>query len=277
VIHLFERECSIQRRHQKVIEEAPSSVLDENIRAEMGRCAVEIAKACNYWGAGTVEFLLDENKNFYFLEMNTRLQVEHPVTEMITGLDLVKEMINISRGEKLSIRQEDLKINGHAIEARVYAEDASNNFMPDIGRILRYRIPQGPGVRVDDGLQEGMEIPVYYDPMIAKLVVHGSTRAEALERMTRAIDEYVITGVKTTLPFCKFVMQNDAFRTGNFDTHFVSNYYTSRDEKPVDSPELLSWIAAKAFSEIEGRKDAVNTNFNTKIQSNWRKNRLMTE
>jgi acetyl/propionyl-CoA carboxylase alpha subunit len=130
---------------------------------------------------------------------------------------------------------------------------------------------------VDDGLQEGMEIPVYYDPMIAKLVVHGSTRAEALERMTRAIDEYVITGVKTTLPFCKFVMQHEAFRTGNFDTHFVSNYYTSRDEKPVDSPELLSWIAAKAFSEIEGRKDAVNTNFNTKIQSNWRKNRLMTE
>ncbi|HEY0898414.1 MAG TPA: acetyl-CoA carboxylase biotin carboxylase subunit, partial [Sphingobacteriaceae bacterium] len=171
IVHLFERECSVQRRHQKVIEEAPSSVLTPEIREEMGRCAVDVARSCNYTGAGTVEFILDDQLNFYFLEMNTRLQVEHPVTEMITGVDLVKEQIRIARGEKISFRQEDLEINGHAIELRVYAEDPKNNFLPDIGTLETYKLPQGPGIRVDDGFEQGMEIPIYYDPMIAKLVV----------------------------------------------------------------------------------------------------------
>jgi acetyl-CoA carboxylase biotin carboxylase subunit len=225
-VHLFERECSIQRRHQKIIEEAPSSVLDEQTRMEMGACAVTVAKACNYAGAGTVEFLLDENRKFYFLEMNTRLQVEHPVTEQITGLDLVKEQIKVARGEKLSFTQEDLKIQGHSLEIRVYAEDPSNNFLPDTGRLFIYNKPQGPGVRVDDGYEEGMDIPIYYDSMIAKLITFGSNRTEAIIRMIRAIDEYTINGVKTTLPFCKFVLQHPAFTSGNFDTHFIEKYFS---------------------------------------------------
>ena len=175
VLYLFERECSIQRRHQKVVEEAPSSVLTEETRKKMGECAVLVAKACNYVGAGTVEFLMDENLNFYFLEMNTRLQVEHPVTEMISGVDLVKEQIKIAQGEPVSFRQEDLKINGHAMEIRVYAEDPANNFLPDIGNLKRYVRPQGAGVRVDDGFEEGMDIPIYYDPMIAKLITWEKT------------------------------------------------------------------------------------------------------
>ncbi|GAB4377629.1 MAG: acetyl-CoA carboxylase biotin carboxylase subunit [Salibacteraceae bacterium] len=244
VVHLFERECSIQRRHQKVIEEAPSSVLTPELRDEMGKCAVNLAKACNYVGAGTVEFLLDDQLNFYFLEMNTRLQVEHPVTEMITGVDLVREQINVARGEKLSFSQQDLSIHGHAIEARVYAEDPQNNFLPDIGKLVTYRQPLGPGVRVDDGFEEGMDIPIYYDPMISKLVAYAGTRDEAIERLCRAIDEYQITGVKTTLPFCKFAVKHEAFRSGKFDTHFVSQYF---------KPEMLETeneeiqLAAAAF------------------------------
>lgn len=231
IVYLFERECSIQRRHQKVIEEAPSSVLTPEIRKAMGECAVNVGKACDYVGAGTVEFLLDENKNFYFLEMNTRLQVEHPVTEMITGLDLVKEQIKVARGEKLSFKQEDLKITGHSVEVRVYAEDPTNNFLPDIGKLVTYKRPQGLGVRVDDGFEEGMDIPIYYDPMIAKLVTFGKDREEAINRMIRAIDDYQITGVETTLSFCKFVLKHKAFTSGNFDTHFIKHHY---------SPEMLS-------------------------------------
>ncbi|MDB5012136.1 MAG: acetyl-CoA carboxylase, biotin carboxylase, partial [Daejeonella sp.] len=181
IIHLFERECSVQRRHQKVIEEAPSSILTPELRAKMGKCAVDAARSCNYTNAGTVEFILDENLDFFFLEMNTRLQVEHPVTEMITGVDLVKEQIKIARGEALSVIQTDLKINGHAIELRVYAEDPKNNFLPDIGVLQTYNVPKGPGVRVDDGFEEGMEIPIYYDPMIAKLITYGKDRNEAIE------------------------------------------------------------------------------------------------
>jgi acetyl-CoA carboxylase biotin carboxylase subunit len=173
IVHLFERDCSVQRRHQKVVEEAPSSILSEELRQKMGESAVNAARSCNYTGAGTVEFILDENLDYFFLEMNTRLQVEHPVTEMITGIDLVKEQIKIARGEKLSFKQEDLKIRGHAIEVRVYAEDPANNFLPDIGRLQTYITPKGPGVRVDDGFEQGMEIPIYYDPMIAKLVTYG--------------------------------------------------------------------------------------------------------
>ena len=259
VVHLFERECSVQRRHQKVIEEAPSSVLDHKTRMEMGRCAVEVAKACNYVGAGTVEFLLDEKLNFYFLEMNTRLQVEHPVTEMITGLDLVKEMIRIASGEKLSFGQEDLKISGHAMEVRVYAEDPANQFLPDIGTLTTYKIPQGPGVRVDDGMEEGMEIPIYYDPMIAKLITHGAHRQEAIDRMVRAIDDYQITGVQTTLPFCRFTMLHEAFRSGNFDTHFVKNHFSPEalfvpDEKEM---ELAALLAVEAIQKAPRKNSGI--------------------
>jgi len=233
VVHLFERECSIQRRHQKVVEEAPSSIVSEEMRHKMGECAKDVARACGYVGAGTVEFLVDDKLNFYFLEMNTRLQVEHPVTEMITGIDIVKEQIRVARGEKLSFKQEDLKINGHAIESRVYAEDPQNNFLPDIGKLERYVRPQGAGVRVDDGFEEGMDIPIYYDPMIAKLAVHAENRDAARAKMSRAIDEYQITGVKTTLSFCKFVMEHEAFASGKFDTGFVKDHF---------SPEMLDVV-----------------------------------
>ena len=223
--YLFERECSVQRRHQKVVEEAPSAVLTPKLRERMGEAAVNVAKSVDYVGAGTVEFLLDEAGDFYFMEMNTRLQVEHPVTEMITGLDLVKLQIRVAEGEKLPFAQEDLKINGHAIEVRVYAEDPMNNFLPDIGTLTTYRPPQGPGVRVDDGFEEGMEIPIHYDPMIAKLITYGATREEAITRMERAIDDYAITGVETTLPFCRYVMGHEAFRSGRYDTHFVRDHF----------------------------------------------------
>src|SRR6201992_1869767 len=231
IVHLFERDCSVQRRHQKVIEEAPSSILTPQIREAMGRCAIDVARSVNYTGAGTVEFIMDENLNFYFLEMNTRLQVEHPVSELITGIDLVKEQIQIARGEAISFKQDDLEINGHAIELRVYAEDPANNFLPDIGTLQTYSAPKGPGVRVDDGFDEGMEIPIYYDPMIAKLVTYGRVGSEAIERMIRAIEEYQITGIETTLGFGRFVMEHEAFTSGNFDTHFVKKYF---------SPEVLA-------------------------------------
>lgn len=273
IIHLFERECSIQRRHQKVVEEAPSSILTPAMRAKMGACAVDVAKAVNYVGAGTVEFILDENLDFFFLEMNTRLQVEHPVTELITGLDLVKEQIKVARGEVLSFKQEELTITGHAIELRVYAEDPDNNFLPDIGKLETYVTPKGNGIRVDDGFEQGMEIPIYYDPMIAKLIVYGSNREEAMERMIRAIDEYDITGIKTTLNFGKFVMQHEAFRSGNFDTHFVGKYFNadSLREEHENEAMIAALIAAISFekpaaplvNEVEAGR-----------QSNWRKNRL---
>jgi acetyl-CoA carboxylase, biotin carboxylase subunit len=233
-VYLFERECSIQRRHQKVVEEAPSAILTPEMRKEMGECAVNLAKGCNYVGAGTVEFLVDDQMNFYFLEMNTRLQVEHPVTEMITDVDLVREQINVARGEKLSFKQEDLQIRGHAVEVRVYAEDPRNNFLPDIGTLKTYRRPQGPGVRLDDGFEEGMDIPIYYDPMIAKLVTFAEDRDTAIDRMTRAIDEYQISGVTTTLGFCKFAINHEAFRSGKFDTHFVNDHFKPEYLDEVD-------------------------------------------
>lgn len=247
VVHLFERECSIQRRHQKVVEEAPSAVLTPELRSAMGKSAVDVAKSCQYIGAGTVEFLVDENRNYFFLEMNTRLQVEHPVTEMITGIDLVKEQIKVARGEQLSFSQEDLTINGHALEVRVYAEDPQNNFLPDIGTLTTYIRPTGPGVRVDDGFEEGMEIPIYYDPMIAKLIVHAPSRQAAIDKMTRAIKDYHITGIKTTLPFCSWAINQPAFTTGDFDTHFVKKYYT---------PEVLDY-----FNEAEAEVAALVTAF----------------
>ena len=272
IVHLFERECSVQRRHQKVVEEAPSAVLSPALRKSMGECAVNVAKSCNYVGAGTVEFILENNTDFYFLEMNTRLQVEHPVTEMITGIDLVKEQLKIADGQALSFSQEDLKINGHAIELRVYAEDPCNNFLPDIGTLSTYKIPQGLGVRVDDGFEQGMEIPIYYDPMIAKLVTHGKDREEAMQRMIRAIDEYQITGIETTLPFGKFVMQHEAFRSGNFDTHFVGKYFTPEKLQHFNEEEAkaAAYVMARIMEEakIKARSPvAENTT------SNWKKNR----
>ena len=226
VVHLFDRECSIQRRHQKVIEEAPSSVLNAALRAKMGAAAIEVARSCDYVGAGTVEFLLDAEKRFYFLEMNTRLQVEHPVTECITGIDLVYEQIRIAEGHPLSFSQEDLEIRGHAIEVRVYAENAAAGFLPDTGVVSRYVPPTGPGIRVDDGVEEGQEVSIYYDPMLSKLVVHGPTREAAIERCIQAIDDYEITGVATTLQFGRFAINHPAFRSGDFDTQFVDTHFT---------------------------------------------------
>ena len=250
-VHLFERECSIQRRHQKVVEESPSAVLTSELRKKMGEAAVMVAKSCNYTSTGTVEFLMDDKLNFYFLEMNTRLQVEHPVTEMITGIDLVEEQIRIARGEKLSFTQEDLKINGHAVELRVYAEDPLNNFLPSIGTLDRYEKPKGDGVRVDDGYEEGMTIPIYYDPMIAKLVTHGKDRIEAIEKMKKAIAEYKIEGALTTLPFGTFVFEHEAFLSGHFDTHFVKNYYTPEKlkEKQKEQAEAAAVIALRYWLE----------------------------
>ncbi len=252
-VHLFERECSIQRRHQKVVEESPSSVLTPELRKKMGEAAVMVAKSCNYTSTGTVEFLMDDQLNFYFLEMNTRLQVEHPVTEMITGIDLVEEQIKIARGEKLSFTQEDIIINGHALELRVYAEDPLNNFMPSVGTLTRYEKPTGDGIRVDDGYEEGMAIPIYYDPMIAKLATHGKDRTDALQKMLAAIKEYKIEGVATTLPFGTFVFEHEAFISGKFDTHFVKNYYTPEKikEKQRAKAEMAALIAVKFLLEKE--------------------------
>lgn len=274
IVYLFERECSVQRRHQKVVEEAPSAVLTQEIREAMGKCAVDVARSCNYTGAGTVEFILENNKDFYFLEMNTRLQVEHPVTEMITGVDLVKEQIKVARNEKLSFKQEDLKINGHAVELRVYAEDPCNNFLPDIGKLETYKIPQGLGVRVDDGFVEGMDIPIYYDPMIAKLVTHGKDREEAIERMIRAIDDYQITGIETTLAFGKFVMEHDAFKSGNFDTHFVKNFFKPEylTKYNAEEAEIAALSIAKIFKESKKLSNATLSE-STDSSSNWVKNR----
>jgi propionyl-CoA carboxylase alpha chain len=251
IVHGFERECSIQRRHQKVVEETPSAIITPELREQIGNAAVMVARSCNYSSTGTVEFLMDDQLNFYFLEMNTRLQVEHAVSEMITGLDLVEEQIKIARGEKLSFTQEDLVLNGHAIELRVYAEDPFNNFMPSIGTLTKYVKPTGDGIRVDDGYEEGMAIPIYYDPMIAKLVVHGKTRTEAIQKMVQAIKEYKIEGVATTLPFGTFVFEHEAFFSGNFDTGFVKKYFTPEKikEKQKVNAEAAAIIALKYWQD----------------------------
>jgi len=225
IVHLFERECSIQRRHQKVIEEAPSSLLSDEERAEMGEAAVRAARACGYVNAGTIEFLVDRDHKYYFMEMNTRLQVEHPVTEWITGIDLVAEQIRIAGGNELAFRQEDLSFHGHAIESRVYAEDPTNDFLPDPGTLIRHVPPSGFGVRVDAGIDQDGDVPLYYDPLISKLTAWGRTRPEAIKRMDRALAEYDVAGLQTTIPFCRFVMQNDAFQQGNISTQFVDRYF----------------------------------------------------
>ena len=251
ILHFFERECSIQRRHQKVVEEAPSAVLTPELRERMGQAAINVARACDYVGAGTVEFLLDADHNFYFLEMNTRLQVEHPVTELITGVDLVELQIRVARGEKLQIEQDEIKINGHALELRVYAEDPLNDFLPSVGKLEIYKLPIGENIRVDNGFEEGMDIPIYYDPMLSKLITYGKNRDEAIQLMIYAIDNYSIKGVQTTLPFGRFVCEHEAFRSGHFDTHFVKNYYSPEALEAVrkEESEIAALIAVKQYLE----------------------------
>lgn len=254
-LHLFERECSVQRRHQKVVEEAPSAVLTPALREKMGQDAVRVAQSCDYVGAGTVEFLLDADHNYYFLEMNTRLQVEHPVTEWITGIDLVEQQIRIARGEHLSIQQEDLAIDGHALELRIYAEDPMDNFLPSIGTLERYRIPEGPEIRLDSGYEEGMDIPIYYDPMIAKLITKGKTREAAISLMLEVIAQSEIKGIENTLPFGKFVFEHEAFVSGNFDTHFVKKYFQSEliREKQKEEAEVAAHLAYYVYKEQKNK------------------------
>jgi len=252
------------------VEEAPSTVLTPELRAKMGAAAIDVAKACDYVGAGTVEFLLDDQLNFYFLEMNTRLQVEHPVTELITGIDLVEQQIKVARGEKLSFAQEDLTIKGHAVELRVYAEDPMNNFLPSVGTLSTYQAPQGPGIRVDDGFEEGMEVPIYYDPMISKLITYGESRSEAIKMMSDAIDNYKIEGIETTLPFGKYVCEHEAFKSGNIDTHFVKNHYSVEaiaEEKAAEEA-LAAKVALKLYLQSQ---DDLKTPKTT--HSHWTTNR----
>lgn len=273
-VYLFERECSIQRRHQKLIEEAPSSCLTEDIRKAMGESAINVARSCKYYGAGTVEFLVDEDLNFYFLEMNTRLQVEHCVTEMITGIDLVKEQINVARGEQLSFTQDDLKINGHAIELRVCTEDPTNNFLPETGKLELYLTPKGPGVRVDDGYEQGQNIPIFYDPMIAKLIAHAATREATIERLCRAIDEYQIKGIKTTLQFGKWAVQQPAFKEGKFDTKFIERYfkpeYLQEDNKTID--EVAALVSGIVWEQEKGQRKTLQSAVGTN-NSGWKMRR----
>jgi acetyl-CoA carboxylase biotin carboxylase subunit len=268
-VYLFERECSIQRRHQKLVEEAPSSCLTPEIRKKMGEDAVKVAKACQYSGAGTVEFLVDEHLNYYFLEMNTRLQVEHPVSEWITNLDLVEQQIRVARGEKLAFSQADLTINGHAIELRVCAEDPRENFLPSVGLLTKYRPPLNmPHVRVDDGIEEGMEVPIFYDNMLAKLIVWGTTRDEAIQRLIEAIDAFEIEGVATTLRFGKYVLQHDAFKTGKFDTHFIKHYFTPDVLDDKTEADIAATLAVRLF--LENKKQLIAPNAGT---SDWFKKR----
>ncbi len=243
-IHLFERECSIQRRHQKVVEEAPSSIVDDGLRENIGKAAVAVARLCGYESAGTVEFLMDADRNYYFLEMNTRLQVEHPVTEMITGLDLVEWQIRIAQGEILDLWQDDIRKEGHAIELRVYAEDPLNDFLPGTGVLSVYKPPSGSGVRVDDGYRQGMEVPVYYDPLLSKLIVHAPTRAAAIDKMLAAIETYYVEGVTTTLPFGSFVMRSEAFQSGDFDTHFIEKHYVPGADYALQEQRKIAALAA---------------------------------
>ena len=265
-VYLHERECSIQRRHQKLIEEAPSSCLTPEVRKAMGESAMNVARSCNYSGAGTVEFLVDDALHFYFLEMNTRLQVEHCVSEMITGIDLVEQQILAARGEKLSFTQEDIPMNGHAIELRVCAEDPQNNFLPDIGTLKKYEIPKGEGIRVDDGYEQGMEIPIYYDPMIAKLIAHAPTRNETIEKLTKAINDFRIVGLETTLSFGKWAIHQPAFVEGKFDTHFVAKYFSP--EKLITQNTLEAKAAAaaaiKALLMEQGAMELVES-----VNSEW--------
>jgi acetyl-CoA carboxylase biotin carboxylase subunit len=252
LIYLGERECSLQRRHQKVMEECPSPVVDEDLRRRMGKTAVRIGKLAGYWNAGTVEFLLDQERNFYFLEMNTRLQVEHPVTEMVVGIDLVKEQLRIAAGERLRWRQEDVRLRGAALECRIYAEDAANNFFPSPGLITRLQVPAGPGVRRDSGVYEGWTVPIEYDPLLSKLVVWGSDRAEAIARMQRALGEYEVLGIRTNIPFFRRVLEHPDFLAGRLDTGFIDRVLASgvmSEEPRSEEEECVAMLAAALHAE----------------------------
>ncbi len=272
VVHVFDRECSVQRRHQKVIEEAPSSLLTEDLRKQIADSAIKAAKACDYVGAGTVEFLVDKHLNYYFLEMNTRLQVEHPVTEMISGTDLVAAQIAVAEGKELPFTQDDIKRNGHAIECRIYAEDPEENFLPSTGMLIKHRIPTGTGVRVDAGVEEGQSVTINYDPMISKLTVHGSDREDARKKMLRALDEYEIVGCKTTIPFCAYTLNHEAFITGKYDTHFVKDHFDPKALSAGVDPETLSIVASLLKSESEKDTNSVALTDETE-SSEWWNNR----
>lgn len=258
-VSLYERECSIQRRHQKVIEEAPSSFVDDELRSKLSVAAIKAARACNYYNAGTIEFLVDKHKNFYFLEMNTRLQVEHPVTELITGIDIVKEQINIASGKELSFSQEDVRINGSAIECRIYAEDADNNFAPSTGRITHHRLPNGIGIRVDKGVDLHSNVSVYYDPLLTKLSAWGRTRDEAVERMKRALGEYKIAGVVTNIPFCRWILNRHEFIEGNFDINFIDKYFSPlapgkwKEEDAAEYMDIAAILGTLLKAQSNGR------------------------
>ena len=273
-VHLFERECSIQRRHQKVIEEAPSSVLTPEVRREMGAAAVAAAESCGYVNAGTVEFLVDKDLNYYFMEMNTRLQVEHPVTEWVTGVDLVAEQLRVAQGEELDYTTDDLSINGHAIESRIYAEDPASNFLPDPGPLKRHAAPSGFGVRVDAGVEEGGEVLIHYDPMISKLTTWGRDREAALDRMVRALDEYEVAGMATTIPFCRFAMQHEGFRAGDFTTHFVDEEFDP-EMLQVDDPQRdeLAALAATLYYRQTQEEEAPTITSGGDGLSPWRRRR----
>jgi acetyl-CoA carboxylase biotin carboxylase subunit len=254
-VHLGERECSIQRRHQKVIEESPSVIVDDAMREAMGKVAIDAARAASYEGAGTCEFLVDRKRDFYFLEMNTRLQVEHPVTEMVTGIDIVKEQIRIAAGEPLSMRQEDVKRTGHSLECRIYAEDPDRDFIPSPGVITSLRVPGGPGVRDDSGVYAGFEIPIHYDPIMSKLITWGKDRSEAIARMRLALSVYVVTGVKTTVPFHLRVMRNRHFIEGNFDTDFIDQvFFREEGRRPLENEVLAMITAAIQLFREEGMR-----------------------
>jgi acetyl-CoA carboxylase biotin carboxylase subunit len=271
VLHLYERDCSIQRRHQKLIEEAPSSFLDDDLRQQMGEVAVKAAQAVDYENAGTIEFLVDKDRNFYFLEMNTRLQVEHPVTEMVTGVDIVKEQIRIARGRQLTYSQEDIRMNGASIECRINAEDPYNNFNPSTGKIVQNIIPSGPGVRVDTGVYSGFEISPYYDPMISKLIVWGETRGQAILRMRRALEEYRIIGVRTNLPFHMTMMDSARFLAGQYDTRFVEERFSMQDKNEnQEHYEEIAAVVATLVAHETAERSAQFVTRNERDTSNWK-------
>jgi len=250
-VYLGERECSLQRRHQKVLEEAPSPIVDPEMRRRMGEVAVRVAEAAAYTNAGTVEFLVDQQKNFYFLEMNTRLQVEHPGTELITGLDLVHLQIRIAAGEKLPFTQEDVSIRGHAIECRIYAEDPDNNYFPSPGKITLPLAPSGPGIRRDSGMYEGWNVPIDYDPLLAKLIGYGSDRDQAISRLTRALSEYFVGGIKTNISLFRRILRDQDFRAAKLDTGFLDRMLKRTEDRPVDSGAAeVAAIAAGMFAAL---------------------------
>ncbi|MDZ7681137.1 MAG: hypothetical protein U5J63_05330 [Fodinibius sp.] len=276
VLHLYDRECSIQRRHQKVIEEAPCSILTPEMRQEMAKAAKDAARTVDYVGAGTIEFLVDAERNFYFLEMNTRLQVEHPVTELITGLDLVALQILVAEGKELPLEQDDISMEGHAVECRIYAEDPRDNFLPSTGQLTKHRIPSGNGVRVDSGVEEGQEITINYDPMISKLCTYGNDRDHAIKRMLRALDEYEIAGCRTTIPFCKYVLQHESFASGDYDTHFVPDHFSAQKLDAADPLDDKVKALAASLLKLKdtGQEDGQDVSQNTNgTYSKWWKQR----